>query len=224
MLNLSYAAPKILDFDIETRPLSFLGSDRTTDEPTAISCAWIVNGRARQQKTWLLEFSNDAEWHDSALYMLESFRERYDEADMVTGHYIRGFDLSTLNGAYMEHGLPPLDDKLTHDTKNDLRKRRAISASQENLGAMLYDELVRNGNEAEARKHWRYLARKEGMNSAIWREANRLTPEGLIQTKRRVEGDVKQHVQLRERLLMLHWLDRPKVWRSSGSLTGAYVP
>lgn len=208
------AAPKILDFDIETRPLSFLGSDRTTDEVTAIACAWIVNGKARDLTTWLLDLDNDG------TEMLEGFRERYEQADLVTGHYIRGFDLPTLNGAYMEYGYGPLPDKLSHDTKNDLRKRRAISASQENLGAMLYDTLP----EDESDRHWRYLARKEKMTTPLWRKANRLTPEGLTETARRVSGDVRQHVELRRRLLELGWLDAPKVWRSGGSLTGAYVP
>jgi hypothetical protein len=33
----------------------------------------------------------------------------YNAADIVTGHYIKKFDLPILNGALFEHGLPLLD-------------------------------------------------------------------------------------------------------------------
>lgn len=204
---------KILDFDCESRPLSFLGMGFTTDEITAISCAFIRDGAPYRSKTWMLGI-------DSPQAMLEGFRERYEEADMVTGHYIRGFDLPLVNGAMLEYGYSPLPDKASHDTKNDLRKRRGVSASQENLGEMLAEHIP----PAERAAFFEYLNRKEHMNATLWRRANRLTRAGLRESKRRVEGDVKQHIQLRERLLDLDWLDSPKVWKSGGALTGAYVP
>lgn len=191
---------KILDFDIECRPLSYLGQDFTTAEVTAIACAWIVNGKPRDLQCWLL---GEVEPWD----ILESFRARYDQADIVTGHYIRGFDLPVLNGSMLDNDLPPLASKLAHDTKNDLKKRKYISASQENLAATL-------GVHAP----------KVRMNTPMWRDANRLTPEGLALTRKRVVGDVRQHIQLRERLLAMGWLGKPKVWQSSGALTGAYTP
>lgn len=199
-LKFKGAGLRILDFDCECRPLSYLGSDYTTGEITAIACAWIVNGKARDTQVWALGEHTSEE-------IALGFLERYNEADMVTGHFIRGFDLPLVNGLMLDNDLAPLSDKLSHDTKNDLRRRKYVSASQENLGYSL-------GLKAP----------KVQMNQQKWREANRLTPEGIALTKKRVLGDVKQHVQLRERLIELGWLDGPKVWRSAGHLSGAYVP
>src|SRR5688572_7585664 len=86
---------RVLDFDIENRPLSYLGSDFTTAEVTAIAWAWTDTP------------------DDVTVYLLgelplpsilRRFRSVFDYADMVTGHYIRGHDLPMLNGALMECG------------------------------------------------------------------------------------------------------------------------
>jgi hypothetical protein len=107
----------------------------------------------------------------------------------------------------LDIGRAPLSDKLSHDTKNDLRRSKYVSKSQENLGASL-----------------EIPAPKVKMNQQMWRSANRLTPEGVELTRKRVVGDIKQHVQMREELMRRGWLGPPKVWTSAGALTGAYVP
>ncbi len=199
---------RILDFDCECRPLSYLGQDFTTAEITAIACAWIVNGKPQGRKCWLL---GDPRLGDTigaqAKAMLLGFLKEYNKADIVTGHYIRGFDLSLVNGSLLDNGFGPLASKLAHDTKNDLKKRKYMSASQENLAATL-------GLEHPKIK----------MNTPSWREANRLGPKGLRLTRKRVVGDVVQHIELREELMRRGWLGNPKLWTSSGSLTGAYIP
>ena len=139
--------------------------------------------------------------------MLDNFLYEYDAADMVTGHFIRGFDLPLINGALMEHHFPLLSDKLTHDTKGDLSKAQGLSKSQENLAAML--ELHHP---------------KVQMNTYLWHQANRLTPEGIKLAKKRVVGDVKQHIELRAKLLELGYLGRPKVWTGSPTQGGKYIP
>ena len=176
---------RVLDFDIENRPLSYLGQDFTTAEVTAIGAGWADQARVH---CWALGEVDGVE-------MLGEFRALYEQADLVTGHYIRKHDLPILNGALMEHGLPTLGPKLTSDTKLDLIKRKDLSASQESL-ADIY------GVESP----------KEGMSQAAWREANRLTPAGIKETKRRVIGDVKQHRELRVALLAAGALKPPKVW------------
>ena len=203
---------RILDFDTENRPLSYLGSDFTTGDVTAIAAGWIGEPRTRI-KVWCLGvpcYHGRCEaTHHGVSYdeMLEGFREMYDEADMVTGHFIRGYDLPVLNGAMLEFGFEPLQDVLAHDTKLDLRKRKYVSASQESLASMLG---VR--------------APKVQMDTPKWREANRLTPTGLELTERRVRGDVIQHMEMREKLLHNGWLDKPRMWRSSGTTEGGYTP
>lgn len=177
---------KVLDFDIENRPLSYWFGDVTTSEITAIAASWIGSGHVY---CWILG-------EVDAVEMLDGFGELYDQADMVTGHFIRRHDLPIINGAMMENDLLPLSPKMTQDTKLDLKSRRGIPASQESLGAM-FD----------------LPAPKIGMTQSDWREANRLTEEGFEKTRMRVVGDVVQHKQLREELLRRQLLKPPKVWK-----------
>jgi len=190
---------RILDFDCECRPLSFMGGDWVTKDITAIAAKFI--GERGKPTVWLLG-------EDEPVDMLEGFRAMYDAADMVTGHWIVGFDLPLVAGAMTEFGLAPLSSKLAHDTKSHLIKRHGLSSSQENLGAML-------GLEHP----------KVQMDQAKWREANRLTKEGLRFTRERVAGDVLQHIELRQRLIDAGYLGPPRMW-SSGAATRSleYVP
>lgn len=187
LAKVTYRPQRILDFDIENRPLSYLGMDFTTADITAIAAGWVGE---KDVKVWLLGEVSTEE-------MLLGFKALYDEADMVTGHFIRDHDLPHINAALMEFGLPLLGPKLTSCTKRDLRKRKGISASQESLSGML-------GVKAP----------KIQMDQASWRAANRLTPEGLALTKRRVVGDIKQHKALRVALLEAGMLKKPRVWES----------
>jgi hypothetical protein len=185
--------PRILDFDIENRPLSYLGGDFTTAEVTAIAACWM--GEPKTMQVWLLHPPPDA--YQSLGVMLDGFLELYNAADLVTGHYIRKHDLPIINGSLMEQGYGPLGEKLTADTKLDLVSHGgAISASQENLAAML---CVR--------------APKVHMNNEMWRDANRLTFGGLELTKQRVVGDVLQHMALYRELVEMDLLRGPSVWR-----------
>lgn len=176
---------RVLDFDIENRPLAYMGPDYTSGEVTAIAWAW--EGEAIQVR--LLGQDDPAD-------MLGEFYAFYELSDLVTGHYIRKHDLPVINGALLEYGLPSLPPKLTCDTKLDLVKHLYISASQENLCEMLG-----------------IPAAKVHMSNAKWREANRLTPKGLEHTYKRVVGDVQQHMALRKKLLEMDALGAPKVWR-----------
>jgi len=189
---------RVLDFDIENRPLSYLGSDFTTAEVTAIAWAWCDT--PQDVTVYLLGE------HDLSV-ILQSFVDAYAKADMVTGHFILGHDLPMVNGALMECGMPPLHDRLVQDTKVHLISAKGISKSQESLGAM-----------------FRLDAPKVQMNQSKWRAANRLTPEGLAEVRQRVVGDVRQHIQLRQTLLDRQLLRAPTVWRSGSAQVEAYVP
>jgi hypothetical protein len=210
MISVAGRKLRILDFDIENRPLSYLGPDFTTAEVTSI--AWKFIGEGRRVKCQLLGqrcyHPECDEWHIGLPLdeLLDDFMLDYNAADMVTGHYIRGHDLVVLNGMLLELGRPPLEDKLAHDTKLDLVKRKYVSGSQESIAAMLG-----------------IRAPKVQMDQAKWREANRLTPEGLALTRKRAMGDVRQHIQMRARLLELGWLNPPRVWESSNETT-RYTP
>lgn len=183
--NITTKKLKVLDFDIENRPLSYLGMDFTTSDITAIAASWEDKKYA---VVWALgEVDTET--------MLRGFLELYNEADVVTGHFIRNHDLPIINGALMEFGLPTLGPKLTSCTKNDLKTRKGISASQESLADMLG-----------------VPAPKIQMNQKKWREANRLTKAGIEETKNRVVGDIVQHKLLRKALIEADLLNPPSIW------------
>ncbi len=202
-LTVGFSAPRVLDFDIETRPLGWYGGDFVHKEVTAIASAWIVDGEPVDLVVGLL-----TKRHQTPKTMLKRFRQRYDEADLVTGHYIRGYDLPVLNGAMLEFDLGSLSAKNSHDTKLDRIKLQGLSSSQENLGGMLEVD-----------------APKVQMNMADWRAANRLSLDGLDRVRDRVAGDVIQHVLLRESLMDRGFLGPPRVWDpGSTGFPKAYTP
>lgn len=180
---------RILDFDIESRPLSYMGHDYTTSEITVIAAKFIDD--EGDPDCWALGENTPEE-------MLENFLEKYNACGMVTGHYIRGYDLPRVNQALSEFGFAPLENKMTHDTCSDLIKQQGFSKSQENLG-----ELYEINNP------------KVGMSQTKWRSANRLRSEGIAMAKERAIGDVIQHIELRQKLIDMGQLGKPKMWSST---------
>jgi len=176
---------RILDFDSECRPLSYMGPDYTSGEVTAIACSWIGE---KEIRCWLLG-------RETADEMLNGFLDLYEQAEMVTGHNIRSHDLPIISGALIEHGFGRLPAKLTQDTLRDLLKHKYLPASQEALAAMC--------GLAEPKKH---------MTQTGWRKANRMTPEGIAETEARAVSDVRQHKALRAKLLDAGVLRTPRVW------------
>ena len=197
-MRMSIRPSRILHFDVEARPLSWIASDYVSKEITAIAWAWA--DAPEHISCYQLGLDNPAEF-------LERFLREYTKADLGSGHYARGYDCPVINGMLMELRMPPLPDKAISDTKLDLMRSSGISLSQESLGAM-----------------YRLEHQKVVMNQARWRAANRLEPEGLAAVHERVVGDVKQHIQLRAELNRLGYLTPPKVWRSGAMKSENYEP
>lgn len=128
--------------------------------------------------------------------MLGKFRQAWDAADVVTGHYIRKFDLPILQGSLFEFGFPLLDEKLVVDTKTDLVDIAGMSLSQENLSSLKELE--------ESKFH---------MHDNWWRKVARLQPEGLRLAHERVVKDVIQHQNLRLALAEAGALNPPSPWK-----------
>ena len=87
---------KILDLDLENRPLSYWYDDRPTAQITAIATCWANDPRSMEVR--LLG-------RDDYLDMLNGFVARYNEADVVTGHWLTRHDLPIISGALIEAGL-----------------------------------------------------------------------------------------------------------------------
>ena len=182
----------VLDIDIETRKIGFHNGGRFNPdgaEPVIIALAF--EGMEPEFR------SLRPLWDErDAREMLAWFRGYYEAADVITGHYIRKFDLPILNGALFEWGLPLLDQKLVIDTKTDLVNLKALSLSQENLSALKRLE--------ESKFH---------MPDERWRQVARLTPEGLALAQERVTKDVLQHQALRKSLTAAGALKTPSLWK-----------
>lgn len=129
------------------------------------------------------------------MLMLGRFLNVYNQADIVTGHYIRKHDLPLLSDHCFRLGLPPLKSIPTSDTM-DIVAVKGLGKSQDNLATTL-------GLPAE----------KHHMSGADWRIANTLSPEGRAETRKRVTSDVIQHKLLRAALAKRGLLKPPKIWR-----------
>jgi hypothetical protein len=198
---------KVLHFDMECRPMAWYGGDFVTKQPTAIAWKWAFEKPTAEPSYMLLGMSHEPDnLDDEETEMLECFRVAFDDADIVTGHFIRGFDLTLADGALIRLDLPLLGEKLTSDTKLDFAKAHGISKSQENLGATFELEHP-----------------KIPMNTAKWFESNKLTTKGLEYTRERVLGDVQQHIDLRAEMLARGLLAGPKVWSPKSSGIGQYT-
>jgi hypothetical protein len=180
---------RLLDFDCESRPLGWIGSDYVHQEITVIGWKWIGEPGDVQVRA----LSKDDR---SRRIMLRAFREAYDQAGLVVGHYIRNFDLPLVNAMLVEVGETPLGPKLTQDTKNDLPSMKGVSKSQENLAEMF--------GVPEPKIH---------MNVPRWREANRLTRKGIEKGVERAVFDVLQNIALRDELISRGLLGPPRMWR-----------
>ena len=183
---------RILDFDIENMPITYYAPDYPTAFVTAI--AWAFTDEPKNIEVRVVEDIRDDEAYDQ---MLVDFWDAYDQADIVTGHYIRKHDLPIINGALIDQGFSiGLSPVMASDTKMDLVRFSAIPKNQEYLEAIL-------GTKTQ----------KLNMTQADWRKANRFTPEGIAKTRKRVHSDVQGHMQTRAELIERGLLHPPRLWR-----------
>lgn len=187
----------MLDWDIENRPLSYMGMDFTSAEVTAIAWSWVGEDEVSSlllRRDGKYALSGGRALSPAAAF--EFFVSVLYSADIVTGHYILRHDLPIINAACMENGVAPLRPLMVQDTKVHLIRRKDLSASQESLAAML-----------------RLPEPKKSMTQQEWRDANRLTPRGLTLAHKRVSDDVRQHKSLRAELIRRGLLKTPTLWR-----------
>lgn len=196
---------RILDFDMECRPLSWYGGDFVTKEPTAFAAAYV--DEPSRLYRWTLRHSRTDDGFDEQHAELAELFRRLSEGALVTGHYIIGFDLPLMNNAAIRGKVPLMGDTLVSDTKQHLLKFSAMSKSQENLGALLDLE-----------------AKKRAMTTGSWESANRLTDDGIAEAQLRVISDVQMHIQMRQRMLERGMLGPTTIWKSRSATSGKYTP
>lgn len=190
---------RLLDTDWEAKPGHWIGGDFVSKLPTAGAWAWVGKRPPRPHEVFVV-----SHYEMTRAEMLTTFREFYDEADVIVTHYGRGFDFPLLNRACRKEGLPPLEPKLTIDTKNDLLKSHGGSSSQKNLSA-------ERGLKSP----------KEDLTLDDWEGFNERAPGYEARVIERVVGDVIQNVEL---FLDLRdeWLSPPSVWTPSAGHSPRY--
>lgn len=184
---------RVLDIDVECLPGHWIAADYVSKIITAV--AWKPVG-SREPVTVLTHY--DTEPGEMALQLAGAI----EEADVVAGHYIRGFDLPLLNGNLLRAGAPPLQPLMAHDTKLDLVKSHGRSLSQKNLSAQIG-------------------VRKPKIDVTLfeWEAFNTRTPGFRDAGINRVRGDVLQNIEMRSRLIEMGWLGPPKRW--DGAIRGS---
>lgn len=201
-MRIGFSAPRILVFDFEARPISWYGGDFVTKQITAVASAYVDDPEGTLEDRVLTKDDR------SFRRMLRHMVERLTEADIIVGHYIKGFDLPLLNANLFHEGLPLLGPLEGIDTKGALPKMHGISKSMENLGATL-------GLEHE----------KVSMNTEKWWKANTLTKAGIEAARKRVRGDVLENIEMFVELRARGALGAPTVWDPGDSVApGDYTP
>ncbi|MGZ6587121.1 MAG: hypothetical protein ACXVHX_22760 [Solirubrobacteraceae bacterium] len=176
----------VLDFDTECRPMHY-SEWRAESQMTAVAWSWVGSDEVHCE---VLEqdLSNERS-------MLSKFLLAFDQADVVTGHYLRKHDLPLLVDHCMRLGFALPKPVLVSDTMLDLPQVKGLGKSQENLSVTF---------GIDAAKHH--------MTGAQWRVANALDPAGRAASRKRVVDDVIQNKQLRRFLVEQGWLKTPTTW------------
>lgn len=196
MFEVSERKLRVLDFDTECRPLHY-SEWRDESQITAYAWGWLEDRRVHSRILEHHDRARDLYRHEGE--MLLDFLDAFDEADIVTGHYILRHDLPLIVDHCMRLGVALPGPKLVSDTKLALPSVKGLGLSQDNLALLL---------ELDEKKH--HMAGRQ------WADANVLTNEGRALTHQRVVNDVRQHRAIRAEMINLGWMTPPVVWRPHG--------
>jgi len=180
---------RILDFDCETLAAGFADPEWVPNRITAIAWSWV--GTDDVHTRTILDYARNLPTFLAMNFlgckpMLEEFVSVFNEADAVTGHNIRRFDLGVMNAELMRLQLPVLKEKRVIDTIRLVRSK-GFKKGQDVMADVLD-----------------VPAEKKAMNWAQWQRA--YAEPGWPEVRERVSGDVVQHKLLLGRLLELGYL------------------
>lgn len=84
--------------------------------------------------------------------VIEQFREAIDDADILVGHNVDGFDVKHVNAKIIEYGLPPMPKLHTVDTLKEVRKVAKFSSNRLDF---LGDKLVGQRKQPTDMQLWK---------------------------------------------------------------------
>lgn len=184
----------VLIFDLEARPTAWIGGDYVGRSVTAyaycyldddaVTCHTLIGDGSPEERM--------ANWQ----LMVSEIAAAVETADLVVGHWVRGFDLPLLNAELERVKGEPLPRVLTIDTKSDRLTGSGLSQSLENL-AFRYDTSVQ----------------KMDMREPMWEEYNLWqTPRSVKWVRDRVSSDILATRELYVRMDEASRLNGPRAW------------
>ena len=191
--------PRILAFDIETVAAGFADPAWVPQKIICVSWSWVGSDKIETRACCGPKEAmgvglygpqaKEKRWH-----MLNPLLAAIEQADVVTGHYIKGFDLSVINAEAMRLGLTPIYECSYIDTI-DLVRSKGFKKGLDNLGVLLGCR-----------------TKKQAMDWQEWDDAYDVS--GIPEVITRCESDVQLQKEIREKLLERGWIgSRPKVWK-----------
>ncbi len=183
---------RILDFDMETLAAGYADPSWVPDKITCISASWIGEDKVH---TWITGQKHYWTRKGRARTVLLPFYELLTQADVVTGHNIKRFDLRVFNAEAMRCGVEPIRSILVEDTMGVL-KSKGFKKGLDNIAVELGVK-----------------AKKKTLNWAEWDKAYEdPTWREVIE---RCETDVILHKEVREEMIRRGWLRKTRsVWRA----------
>jgi DNA polymerase elongation subunit (family B) len=185
----STGTARILDFDIETVAAGFADPEWVPQKITCVAWSWIGSDVVESTVCGPTGLFGKPERRAK---MLKPLLAALGEADMVTGHNIRRFDLPVIQAEVMRLGLPSLEPVLAQDTIK-LRTSKGFKKGQDVLGRL-----------------YRIADEKLALDWQAWQDA--YDEDGWQTIRDRAESDVAMHKQLRSALLELDYLKEPRRW------------
>lgn len=180
---------RILDFDLETLAAGYADPAWVPDKITCISASWVGEDEVH---TWIT--GQQAWWsrEGRARTVLRPFYEFLSQADVVTGHNLKRFDLRVFNAEAMRCGVEPVRKILVEDTMAILRAK-GFKKGLDNIAVELG-----------------IPERKKSMSWAEWDLA--YEDPSWAEVIERCESDVRIHKQIRVEMNRRGWLKPVTTW------------
>lgn len=196
----------VLIFDLEARPTAWIGGDYVGRSITAFAYCYLDSDEVVCET--LLGGTTTAEARIAhQQIMVNKVAAAVETADLVIGHWVRGFDLPLLNAELERWRGAPLPRLMTIDTKSDRLVGSGLSQSLENL-AFRYDTSVQ----------------KMDMREPMWEEYNLWQTDRSIEwVASRVSSDILATRELYVAMDEAGRLNGPKAWDPASASLPRYA-